>query len=114
MDKGHEFGALLTDLSNAFDCIDHELLIAKLVSSSSLNLIFSYLSHGTQDFKTSYSDKSSTKYGIPQGSILGPLLFNTDLIDLFAACDDSEIANYADDTTSYSCTGDTPSIITQL
>ena len=41
-DKGNEFGALLTDLSKAFDCIDHELLIANLfwygVSPSSLNL----------------------------------------------------------------------------
>ena len=56
MDKGNEFGALLTDLSNAFDCIDHKLLIAKLVSSSSLNLICTYLSNRTQRLKTSYSD----------------------------------------------------------
>ena len=56
MDKGNEFGALLTGLSNAFDCIDHKLLIEKLVSSSSLNLIFPYLSNRTQRLKTSYSD----------------------------------------------------------
>ena len=56
MDKGNEFGALLTGLSNAFDCIDHKLLIEKLVSSSSLNLIFPYLSNRTQHLKTSYSD----------------------------------------------------------
>ena len=47
-DKGNEFGALLTDLSKAFGCIDHKLLIAKLVSPSSLNLTFSYLSNRTQ------------------------------------------------------------------
>ena len=56
MDKGNEFGALLTDLSNAFDCIDHKLLIAKLVSSSSFNLIFPYLSNQTQRLKISYID----------------------------------------------------------
>ena len=47
VDKGNEFGALLTDLSKAFDCIDHKLLTAKLfwygVSPSPLNLISSYL-----------------------------------------------------------------------
>ena len=56
MDKGNEFGALLTDLSNAFDCIDHKLLIAKLVSSSLFNLTFPYLLNQTQRLKTSYSD----------------------------------------------------------
>ena len=120
VDKGNEFGALLTDLSKAFDCIDHKLLIAKLlwygVSPSSFNLIFSYLSYRTQrvKIKTSYSDKSNIEYGVPQGSILGPSLFNIDLIDLFFECDDSEIASYADDTTPYSCADDIPSVITPL
>ena len=68
VDKGNEFGALLTDLSKAFDCIDHKLLIAKLcwygVSSSSLNLIVSYFSNRTQrvKIKTSYSDRSNIEY----------------------------------------------------
>ena len=120
VDKGNEFGALLTDLSKAFDCTDHKLLIVKLfwygVSPSSPNSIFSYLSNRTQrvKIKTSYTDKSTIEYGVPQGSILGPLLFNMDLIDLFFECDDSEIASYADDTTPYSCTDDIPSVITQL
>ena len=46
--KGNKFGALLTDLSKAFDCIDHKLLIAKLLSLLSLNLISSCLSNRTQ------------------------------------------------------------------
>ena len=54
------------------------------------------------------------KYGVPQGSILQPLLFNIDLIDLFFECDDFEIISYADKTTPYSCTGDIPSVIMQL
>ena len=83
---------------------------------SSLNLIFSYLSNRAQrvKIKTSYSDKSNIEYGVQQGSILGPLIFNIDLIDLFFECDDSEIASYADDTTPYSCAGDISSVITQL
>ena len=120
VDKGNEFGAILADLSKAVDCIDHKLLISKLfcygVSPSSLNLIFSNLSNRTQrvKIKTSYSGKSTIKYGVLQGSILGPLLFNIDLIDLFFECDNSEIASYADDTTPYSCADDIPSVITQL
>ena len=63
VDKGNELGALLTDLSNAFVCIDRKTLIAKLfwyeVSPLSLNLMFSYLSNRTQrvKIKTCHSDK---------------------------------------------------------
>ena len=83
------------------------------VSPWSLDLIFSYLSYGTQRvrIKTSYSDKSNIEYRVPQGSILGPLLFNIDLIDLLFKFDDFEIA---DDTAPYSCADDIPSIIRQL
>ena len=108
-DNGNEFGALLTCLSKAFDCIDHKLLIAKVfcygVSPSALSLIHSYLSNRTQriKIKNSFSRRSSIEYGVPQGSVRGPLLFNIDLTDLFYECEDSHIANYADDTTPYAC-----------
>ena len=53
-------------------------------------------------------------YGIPHGSVLGPLLFNIDLTDLFLECEDGNINSYADDTTPYSCTQDIPSVISEL
>ena len=55
VDKGKSFGALLTDLSKAFDCLSHELLIAKLhaygFSLSALRLMYSYLSNRKQRTK---------------------------------------------------------------
>ena len=44
-----------------------------------------------------------SQFGEPQGSVLGPLLFNIDMINLFNECKDSNVASYADDTTLYSC-----------
>ena len=123
IDRGYEFGALLTDLSKAFDCINHPLLIAKLynyaVSPLSINMIFSYLNnlknrtHGTK-INECFSERSRIEHGVPQGSILGPLLFNIDLIDLFYECEETKIASYADDTTPYSCARDTQTVISDF
>ena len=119
-DRGDEFGALFTDLSKAFDCIDHNLLITNLswyeVTTKSLNLIFSYFKNRTQSvsINNSYSNKREIIYGLPQASVLEPLLFNIDLLDLFLECEDENINSYADDTTLYSCAEDMSSVITEL
>ena len=119
-DKGEEFRAFFTDPSKAFDCIYHNLLITKLswygVTPTSVKLIFSYLSNWTQCVRinNSYSRKSEIKCGVPQGLVLGPLLFNIDLIDLFLECEEENISSYADDTTPYFCAQDISSVISRL
>ena len=61
-----------------------------------------------------FSERSSIEHGVPQCSTLGLLLFNIDLIDLFYECEESNIASYADETTSYSCARDAQTVIYEL
>ena len=86
VDNNKVFGALRTDLSKAFDCISHDLLIAKLnaygLSPFALKLAHSYLQNRKQRTKigSSYSLWEEIVSSVLQGSILGPLLFNISLL----------------------------------
>ena len=86
------------------------------VSPLSINMIFSYLNNRTHRTKINeyFSKRSRIENGVPQGSILGSLLFNIDLIYLFYEFEESNIASYADDTTPYSCAKDTQTVISEL
>ena len=107
VNNGKVFGILLTDLSKAFDCLSHQLLLAKLhaygFSISGLRLIYSYLANRKQRTKTnsSYSSCEEILFGVPQGSILGPLLFYIFLCDMFFVLSQTDFASYADDNTPY-------------
>ena len=106
LDKGEVSGALLTDLSKAFNCVLHELLIAKVAAYgfdyNSLQMLQSYFSNRKPTtINDTYSKYCEILFGFPQGSILGPLLFNIYICDMFYDIDDCNIMNYADDNTPY-------------
>jgi retron-type reverse transcriptase len=108
MKKGEITLAIFADYSKAFDTVDFEILISKLYklnySKSFLHWLVSYLTNRQQYVKV--NDKSSTKittmFGVPQGSILGPVLFNLYVADMQRNIDTQESClQYADDSTFY-------------
>ena len=108
------------DLSKAFDTLNHDLLAAKLhaygFSHSALTLIRDYLRNRWQRTKinTSFSSWSELLSGVPQGSILGPFLFNIYINDLFWFNEQTEVCNYADDTTLYACDENLNNVLLKL
>ena len=97
--------SIFIDLSKAFDTLDHSILIYKLqhygISGKSSDLIYNYLHNRTQfvDLDGTVSDSLPLCTGVPQGSILGPLLFIIYVNDLHNANNTLSATMYADDTT---------------
>lgn len=108
IDKSMVTTAVMLDLTKAFDCLNHEMLLAKLhflgLASNTIAWFRSYLSHRMQKVKVhslQMSDSLVVSSGVPQGSILGPILFSLYLSDLPGVIRHCKVHSYADDTQIY-------------
>ena len=113
-------GRILMDLWKAFGCLPHALIIAKIhaygLDHDSLRLIRSYLSNRHQIIKLDsvFSSWMQTIVGVPQVSILGPLLSEIFLNDLLLINLRSIVCNFADDKTLYYCGETTENVMKNL
>ena len=109
LDDNWYAGAILMDLSKAFDTINHELIIAKLYAYDFSKEAFSkedcasYSPDWWQHVKinNTFSTCSALEQGVPQGSVLGTALFNIYLNDLFFTLFSVNVCNFANDTTPF-------------
>ena len=121
LDNSGLVGTILMDLSKAYDCLPHDLIIAKFeaygLSKSSLSLLLDYLTSHKQKVKigSSCTSQNESKRGdLPQGSILESLLSNVFINDIFMFIEKSEICSFADDNTIYGCGKDLSNIFENL
>ena len=105
LEEWRDIGGVLIDLSKAFDCVPHDLLLAKLaaygVNESFLCYIYSYLLNRKQCVRINNINSGflTVILGVPQGSIVGPILFNCFFNDFFYVIEIANAHNFSDDNT---------------
>ena len=104
IDKGEKVVCAFLDLRKAFDVIHHDVLLQKLaqygVKDNEYDWFKSYLSERSQFVSCNETESQyrNIAYGVPQGSVLGPTLFNIHISGISDACKSSDVVLYADDT----------------